>query len=64
MGLIVCRPAIDEKTDWQEEATDAHNLQTLLGFEVALRDVLRDGPIAVVDVCELTDDRTDAEAEK
>lgn len=64
MCLKVRRPAVDQQTNGQEEATDAHDVQTLLRLEVSSLNVPGDSPIAVMDVCKLADERADAQPEE
>lgn len=40
MGMCLDRPSIPEKADRKEEATNTHNVKSMLRFEVASLDML------------------------
>lgn len=61
MCLRLYGPAIHEETDGDKEATDRHDIKAMLGPKVASLDVSCDSFIAVADVDELADKRTNAE---
>lgn len=60
MRLILYAPAVDEETAGNEESADTHHIQSVFGAEVAARHVLMHDFVAVVNVNELADERSDA----